>query len=215
MNARLLAAGAAIAAVLASAATAAVSADVTLRVDRFYDAGNFIWRLRFAGAISAPTPNQYVAVLGHTCGKPASTAISVAGDTTRADGSWGPVVPGTGGLPDVAIPPPATYRARWNGRFSESVTIRVPRTHWLAKLPGRRYRISVSGSEMRGRIVELQRLASGRWTLVRKARLARDRQGTFSATFAVRTRGLTMRILIPQQSTGPCYLETPTKTWRS
>jgi hypothetical protein len=220
VKSRFIAAGAVLAAVVTSAAAGAPAADVTLSVERFYDAGNFIWRLRFSGAIATPTPNEYVAILGHQCGTRASNAISVAGDTSRPDGSWGPVVPGTGGLPDVAIRPPATYRARWNGRFSEPVTIRIQMTNSVLKLPARRWRFSVYTStpkQLEGKQVELQRLASGRWVRVRRERLApvRGSYGSLAATFTIRTRRLTMRAVVPANITGPCYLETVSKQWRT
>jgi hypothetical protein len=204
------------AAIVVSTAAAAPTADVTLSVERFYDAGNFIWRLRFSGAISSPTPNEYVAILGHQCGTRASNAISVAGDTTRPDGSWGPVVPGTGGLPDVAIRPPATYRGRWNGRFSQPVTIRTPMNISVFKLPGRRYRVSVYTStpkQLQGKSIDIQRLAGGSWTRVRRVRMVPVGYGSFTATFTVRTRRLTMRAVVPANITGPCYLETVSKQW--
>lgn len=210
VRARLIAAAVAVGVALASAASAAPGADVTLRVERFYDAGNFTWRLRFSGTISPAAANVYVPVLGHRCGTPFSTAVAVAGASTRADGSW-QAEPG-----NPVIWPPATYRARWNGVLSEPVTIRIPITPvWFQKLPGRRYRVTVGVPYMRGRIVELQRLAAGRWVRVRSARLAAVRKfpGSFSATFTVRTRRLTLRILIPEASAAPCYLEATTKTW--
>lgn len=215
----LLAAGVAVVAALASTAAAAPVADVTLSVERFFDAGNRIWRLRFSGAISPAAPNTYVAVVGHRCGSPASTATSVAGDSTRADGSWGPVVPGAGGdQPSLTVWPPATYRARANGRLSEPVTIRIPMNISVVKLPGRRYRVSVATSmpkQLQGKQIDLQRLAGGTWTRVRRVRLlpVRGLYGLFAATFTVRTRRLTMRAVVPENIAGPCYLETVSKTW--
>lgn len=208
-------------AALVPAAAARPAADVRLSVERYYDAGNRIWRLRFSGAISPAAPNEYVAVVGHKCGSPASTATSVAGDSTRADGSWGPVVPGAGGdQPSLTVWPPATYRARWNDRESEPVTIRTPMNISVWKLPARRWRVSVYTStpkQLQGKQIELQRLSSGRWVRVRRARLVPDRRlyGNFVAIFTVRTRRLTMRAFVPASIAGPCYLESVSKTWRT
>ena len=209
MKSSLIAAGAALAAVVASTAAAAPTADVTLSVERFYDPACLCYKVRFSGAIASGAANEYVAVMAHSCGSPSSTAVAVAGASTGPGGSW-EVVPG-----NPVVGPPATYRARWEGRMSDPVTIRVRLNLWFEKLPGRRYRVSVYAKEMRGKLVELQRLVGGRWIRVRTARLVASRQGAISAIFTVRTRRLTMRILIPEGSAGPCYLETATKTWVS
>jgi hypothetical protein len=49
---------------------------------------------------------------------------------------------------------------------------------------------------------------------VRQARL-RARFTTFEAVFAVPTRGLTLRALVPARSAAPCYTANVTSTWRS
>jgi hypothetical protein len=219
MKSRLVVAGAVLAAVLASAAAGAPTADVRLSVDRYYDAGNRIWRVRFAGAISPAAPNEYVVVVGHRCGFPATTATSVTGDTTRADGSWGPRVPGTGGDEgSLTVWPPATYRARWKDQLSEPVTIRTAMTPSVRKVSARRWRVTVYTStpkQLQGKSIELQRLSSGRWVRIRRVRLVPSRQlfGTFEATLTIRTRRLTVRAFVPANVASPCYLESASKSW--
>jgi hypothetical protein len=208
-------------AALVPGAAAAPAADVTLSVDRYYDAGNRIWRVRFSGAISPPAANEYVVVVGHRCGAPAATATSVTGDTTRADGSWGPRVPGTGDdQGSLTVWPPAIYRARWKDQVSEPVTIRIAMTPSVRKLSGRRWRVTVYTStpkQLEGKQIELQRLSSGRWVRIRRVRLVPSRQlfGSFEATLTIRTRRLTVRAFVPANVAGPCYLEGASQSWRT
>jgi hypothetical protein len=98
-------------------------------------------------------------------------------------------------------------------RFRDSVRISV------TKLSGLSHRVSVSGDQdMKGRIIELQRLASGQWRLLRRARLVDDRITygvNSSATFTVRRRGLVLRAFIPARSAAPCYTATASEQWTS
>jgi hypothetical protein len=211
MRAALMA-GVAIVAALASSSAAAPAADVTMSVQRFYDAACRCYKLRFSGAISSGAAKEYVAVMQQRCGYRFSTAV--IGAQTRAGGAW--EVEWLGG--GVS----GTYRAQWKGRLSEPVTVRPRVPLVFTKLREQRYRVTVNMYEtlqdMSGRIVELQRLAAGGWTRVRRTRLTTDRETfgkSFSATFAVRTRGLTLRILVPDRSAAPCYVAGVTKTWVS
>lgn len=184
---------------------------VTLEVDRFYDSACYCYRLRFRGVISRRARNEYVAVTQRKCGF--NFATSVAGASTRADGSWV-------AKSSVASNSSATYWARWGRRLSKPVTVRPQMGIRLTKLRTDRYRVTVSTGEARqrmaGRFVELQRLSAGSWTLVRRARLAAERGvfGSFSATFIVRTRGL-MRIAVPGKSAAPCFTTTLSQTFVS
>jgi hypothetical protein len=186
--------------------------DVTLRLEREYDAGNRIHRLRFSGTISSGAANEYVAVLQQKCGSGSGTAI--AGASTRPGGAWeAPPVAGAGPGQDSSI-----YRARWRGRLSQPLEFRASLPVSITRLGGARYQASVrtwgTFQVMRGRIVELQRHEDGQWIQVQRARLAGS--GTyFSTTFSVRTPGLTLRVLVPAQSAGPCYVATASETWVS
>jgi hypothetical protein len=210
---RLIAAGASIVAVIASGVAAAPAADVTMNARRIYDVACRCYTLRFSGAISSRAANEYVAIMLQRCGYRFSTAVT--GVQTRAGGLW--EVEWSGG--DRMS---GTYRAQWNGHLSEPVTVRPRVPLVFAKLRRQRYRVTVNMYEtlqdMSGRLVELQRLAAGGWTRVRRTRLATDRESfgkSFSATFAVPTRGLTLRVLVPRKSAAPCYIAGVTKTWVS
>jgi hypothetical protein len=208
----LLLTGVVLVAAIASASAAAPAADVTMTAQRFYDPACRCSKLRFSGTIPSGAANEYVAVMQQRCGYGFST--SVVGAQTRAGGSW--TVDWWGGGQS------ATYRAQWNGRFSAPVTVRPPIPLAFTTLPRRRYRVTVnmyeSLQDMNGRLVELQRQAAGGWTRVRRTRFTTDRESfgkSFSATFAVPTRGLTLRILVPKKSAAPCYAAAVTKTWVS
>jgi hypothetical protein len=203
------------AAVLAAAATAALAstaggapaADVTLRVERFWSDACRCYKFRFAGAISSGVANEYVSVIQQKCGTSFST--SIAGTTTREGGFWdvesnGPVGGGT-------------FRARWNNDVSDPITLRQDLSIWITQLGGGRVRAGVNSFglplNLKGKVVELQRLSAGQWTRVRRARFSVRRPGSFSATFTVKRRGLTLRTFVPAASAAPCYAATASKPW--
>jgi hypothetical protein len=211
---RLLAAGFALAAALASAAAAAPTQSVSLEVERFFDTGCQCYKLRFSGAIPSPRANEYVTIMAQACGARSSTAFY--GASTREGGSWSAETWERGG---------ATYRALWNGRLSEPVRLRVETKMPinLYKLPRHRLRVTVhtgnSPQSMHRRFVELQRLAGGRWIRVRRERLvgygSAGYGGAYVITLKIRTRGLRMRVLVPEESAAPCFVETASKTFVS
>lgn len=212
MSGRLVAAGIAVFSVFSGAAVAAPSADVTLKVERFYEQESGVWRLRFTGVIPSGAANEYVAILHQKCGYRFSTAIG--GATTREGGFYE-------AIPRYGVPPQSgTFRARWNTHVSEPVTLRSPVRISLGKEPGRRYRVRVlADSNLSGRFVALQRLAGGRWTHVRRARLVAYGQGGYgsfyTAAFTVRKRGLRLRILVPEKAAAPCHEPAASQTFVS
>jgi hypothetical protein len=212
MRGRLTAVGLALVAALASTSAGAAPGDeqVTLEVERVYDpTGSF--RLRFEGMISSRAANEYVAVMHRRCRQKFATAV--AGATTRRGGAWDVVQSETS--PPVGS---GTLRARWKSHLSKPVIFRPPLRIFLSRLPDRRIRIAISVNEkLGGQLVELQRLAGGRWTSVRSVRLSLQRSAGFlksySAALAVRTPGLIMRVFVPAKSAGPCYRSTASQTF--
>ena len=212
MNGRLFATGVAVIAASSATAVAAPSADVTLKVERIFEQQYGLFRLRFSGAIASDAADEYVTVLHQRCGQRFSTAIG--GATTREGGSWE-------AIPRFGTPPQSgTFRALWRGQRSEPVTLRSPVRISLTKLRAGRYLVQVvADSNLRGRFVALQRLAGGRWTHVRRARLVAGGfagyAGYFEATFAVRTGGLRLRILVPAKTAAPCHEPAASQTFVS
>lgn len=200
-------------ATLASAAVSAPSqSGVTMKVERFFEQEFGVWRLRFTGVIPSAAANEYVAIMHQKCGYRFSTAIG--GATTREGGFYE-------AIPRYGVPPQSgTFRARWKGNVSEPVTVRSPVRISLGKEPGRRYRVRVlADSDLSGRFVALQRLAGGRWTHVRRARLVAYGQGGYgsfyTAAFTVRKRGLRLRILVPVKAAAPCHEPAASQTFVS
>jgi hypothetical protein len=178
-----------------------------LAVERVFGGG-----LRFSGRISSGAPNEYVAVLHQRCGSD-GLGTSVVGAQTGQGGFWEAMWGLTAG----------TFRARWmsnSGRIgtSDPVSYRGPLQLSLTRLSGFRQRVGVTGQDMSGRTVELQRLVAGQWRLVRRARLLSDIGAagqSSSATFTVQKRGLVLRAYVPAQSASPCYAATASEQWRS
>jgi hypothetical protein len=207
LTAAVLVVAVATAAALAATAGGVPAADVTLRVERFWSEACRCYKFRFAGTISSGAANEYVSVVQQKCGTSFST--SVAGTSTREGGFWevesnGPVGSGT-------------FRARWNNHLSDPVTHRQDLSIWITQLGGGRVRVGVNSFglplKLKGKFVELQRLRAGQWTRIRRARFSVRRPGSFSATFTVRTRGLTLRAFVPAESAAPCYAATASKSW--
>jgi hypothetical protein len=209
------------AATLAATAGGVPAAEVTLRVERYFDPActplpgmapspnrGGCHRLRFAGTISSGAAGEYVSVLHQRCGS-TGPGTSLVGAQTKERGAWDTFWGVTSG----------TFRARWNNNMSDPVRFRDSVRISVTKLSGFSHRVSVSGDQdMKGRIIELQRLVGGQWRLFRRARLVDDRitYGVNStATFAVRKRGLVLRAFVPAKSAAPCYLPTASEQWTS
>ena len=168
-------------------------------------------RVRFFGRISSGQAHEYVTVMAQRCGQSASTAFT--GASTDEGGEW---------HVDALQPGSGVYRARWKDQLSSPITIalRTPVQINLTKLPGKRFRVWLfAQTNLSGRFIALQRLAGGRWIHVRRARLVSNGHagsvGRFEATFAVRKRGLRLRIVVPEKTAAPCNSAATTETFRS
>jgi hypothetical protein len=200
---RLLVAAALLSAFAANAA-AAPTQDLTLQLSRSPDPVTKVERIIFSGAIPSRAAGEYVSVMYQKCGFNFSTAI--AGATTQENGVWE-------AAPSIAVAS-GVFRARWNNRLSSPVRYRSPAHVFFSRQRGRIFRVAVTAeAKLGGRFVALQRLAGGRWTHVRRIRLGID--GAYSATFAVPTRGLRLRIFVPAATAAPCYTASASQTVRS
>jgi hypothetical protein len=196
---------------LAPSSAAARANDVTLSVDRFVDQFQ-ISRLRFSGTISSGQASEYVSVMFRRCTQPSFTAIG--GATTGEGGAWEAVPVGT------PSPTSGTFRAQWKGQVSRPVTIRSPVRIFLSRARSGLHVVRVvADANLSGRFVALQRLAGGRWTHVRRARLSSYGSagfgGGFEASFRVRKRGLTLRFLVPEKTAAPCHLPAASRSFVS
>lgn len=189
-------------------AAAAPTQKVTIQGERFLSHACCGFKFRFSGAISSGTANEDVAVHGKRCGSRSSTVVARA--STREGGFWSVE---SGRLSSATN----MFQARWNGHSSQPLIFREPAAMSFYRQSRRRWGITVfSSRNLQGRFVELQRLAAGTWTRVRRLRLVpTPRKKGFYAIFPVRRRGLTLRIFVPEETAAPCYNPTATKTFYS
>lgn len=189
---------------------------VTIRVRLYRDPGTRTRELDITGTIASGAAGETVDVQLKECGPNYRFYRVVAGATTVEGGGWRFE---TNAPPRyISLPINAYFRARWRGSLSEPVLVRVPisaSASWNARR--RLARITVdtwlSGQNLRGRVVELQRKLEGtdQWTRVRRARLGRVvRNGypggyVYVARFSVPTRGLTLRAFVPDATGAPCF----------
>lgn len=209
--------GVALALLAAAALASSVGArpqTVTLSVQRFFHQQTQLHQFHFSGAVSSGKSGELVTVLLKKCGQRFET--SVAGTTTRENGLWGagpsiPIQAGSG-----------TYRARWKRDFSPPVTMRPPIGVEAERRKGGKIRVTVTAWEtpqnLRGAVVLLERLKAGKWSEVRRARLAPVEAGywpAFAATFTYRVRGAVLRAAVPAKTAGKCFKPGATKKWTS
>jgi len=74
---------------------------------------------------------------------------------------------------------------------------------------------SFSGQKMTGLAAQLQSKAAEGWARVSTGHFRRVRGHQYEARFRVRTRGLTLRAVIPASSAKRCYRATTTSSARS
>ena len=222
---RLAALAAAAAAVFVTPALAVFAADVTIQARLFIQESSASRQVELTGAVANADAGETVEILAKDCGPNHRFYRVVAGVKTVTGGRWRIVsnAPPT----YVQLPTNAYFRARWRGTQSEPALVRVPAfvsVAWRPRL--RRADVSVStgqsGQNIRRRVVELQRKVAGtsQWVRVRRARLGRGTyEGffgqVFKARFSVPTRGLTLRVLVPDESGAPCFAAGFSQEFRS
>jgi hypothetical protein len=176
---------------------------VTLTVFRTFDKPTRQFRLRFSGMVAGSAAGEDVTVMQQRCGYSFSTAV--AGAQTLQGGFWEADPPD-----NSVIALSATFRARWRDAQSDPVTIRPAIPVFLVPIGKGRltFRTTLGGAsqDMRGRLVVLERLRAGRWTVVRRQRLTVDRVlfSGYVTTFRVPTRW-TVRARVPATSAAPCF----------
>jgi hypothetical protein len=181
------------------------SGDPTLTARRYEIGGTT--RVDLAGRIPNERAGEYVEILERECGTEHFRIAS--GASTEQGGFWT--------KNELFFFTTVTYVARWNGRLSDEVTLRSPLYVLPFPLKNRRWRIMVNTrlQSMVGKTVVLQRKTQGdTWVRVRTARLRHGGSfGTFQAVVRIPTRGLTMRVLVPQASARPCHDAVVSPSW--
>jgi hypothetical protein len=162
---------------------------------------------RFSGRIESGAEGELVTVLGKACPRDAET--SVAGATTLNGGVWEAEA--------TSQRTAMTYRARWDGRFSEPVKVWAPIFVNAGRVGPRSVIVFVDTApafqNLNRKFVQLQRFDrdTGRWVLYRRARLRPNRSAglfpfNYKTTFTKLARGITVRVLVPRKTAAPCYL---------
>jgi len=198
---------------------------VTLDVGQYVNA-NRVRVLVFQGTISSRAGGEYVEILGRYCG--ASGDRLITGTQTRGGGAWRIENPNSEPPYNwTAVYSGTTFRARWERTYSEPYTWLLPAQPRVAKVSGTRTWVAhVSPATptgqvpLKGKTIELQRRTAGGWVTMQRARLAYKpslKWGAFNyeARFKIPTRGLTLRVHLPQGSAAPCYLPGSSATFRS
>ena len=211
----------------ALASSAEIADEVTIRVREYVDPGTRTREVELTGVVASREAGETVDVLVKECGPNYRHYRVAAGAKTVAGGSWRVATNEASNYGIVQFPVNSYFRARWRGHLSSPVLNQVPAYAAVAWRPRlRRADVTVSsgqtGQNLRGRFVELQRKVPGTdaWVRVRRARLGR---GTFEryvgqqfkTRFSVRTRGLTLRVLVPPETGAPCFSVGVSQTWRS
>lgn len=182
-------------------------APVTLEVRTLEFPSGALPRHLFSGHIASGDTGELVTVLAKAC--PRNSETSVAGATTSAGGAW----EAEAGSQRTAI----TYRARWEGRFSEPVKVWSPIFINAARSGPRSVIVFVDTSpafqNINRKFVQLQRFdrTTRQWNFYKRARLRRHTGAgvfpfNYTTTFTRVARGLTVRVFVPRKTAAPCYL---------
>ena len=136
---------------------------VTLQLDTYKNA-NGVRVLVFSGAVANPEPGQDVEIVAEDCGVRGNRLFSA----TKTVGGGAFHVENPTGAPTYASTPWSsgiTFRARWNGRLSEPMEVRLPAPLYAVKVRARTWKVYFNPQDSRtraaGKVVELQRFTGG------------------------------------------------------
>jgi hypothetical protein len=162
--------------------------------------------LILSGTIPSGAQGESVIVEAKDCG--ASFYRVFGGATSASGGAWS-----YRGWMRVNT----SFRARWRGAVSEPTLVRLRLWPFIERRAGTRIFVAsvFSSTRMDGGIVRLERFTAGGWVLVRTAKLRSERFGIAEARFRIRTRGLQLRVVLPEASAKPCYAAGASEIFRS
>ena len=147
---------------------------------RKYKAGA-TWRIDLSGRIPSDKAGEPVEILERECG---SEHFRIASGASTVAGGF------------------------WNGRLSDELVLRSAVFVNAFRIRGRQFtaRVGTRLQSMARKTVVLQRRThADTWVRVRTLRLRQDGFGSFRVDFRVPTRGLRLRVLVPQESARPCH----------
>jgi hypothetical protein len=168
------------------------------------------------GAIPSARPGESVQIEANECGE-SGLFHELAGVRTEAQGVWSLLIPGNPPLSPVTkyIDTKTIYRARWNGRYSETVTVYARPYLEMRQLlvkknkPGKRlFGISVGGRGMkyRKKIFVERRVRTNDWRPVATVRVS----GGLGIVWVRASRGWVVRARLPEAEAAPCFIGAAT-----
>jgi hypothetical protein len=194
------------------AAAPAAAPPITMTMDSQRNV-NGILVLTFSGTVPSAKAGQIIYIENRSCAP--GSFYRVLGTThTAAGGSWRAATDGAKGALfwswkwDVGH-----FRARWRGSYTTPIMFRWPLVSAgiTPAQRGRVFSVQINTWDTRqnlaGKLIDLQRkTAQGDWVRVRRVKFARGvRPYDYVARFRVATRGLTLRLLVPEPTARPCY----------
>jgi hypothetical protein len=148
-----------------------------------------------SGTVSGASTGVQVTVLAQPFG--AGSFTTVATVITGGGGAWTYLARPTIGT---------SYQASANGGTSSSVAIGVQPAVSLQLITGARFSTRVTAkSSFAGKLVQFQRLSSGRWVTLKQTRLNSRSAAIFPATLLPKGRS-TIRVAMSVNQAGPGYL---------
>jgi hypothetical protein len=145
---------------------------------------------------------------------------------TTVGGGWRLQNPPDNGIqPAFTWESGATFRARWNGRLSNPVTLRLPAQMWVKKVGRRAWKVHVFAGRLgsvafAGKTIQLQRADGSGWATIQRSQLVHRPTfnlgaGNYEAVFRTRKRWVRLRAFLPAASAAPCHLATASLPWRT
>lgn len=171
-----------------------------------------------SGRLPTDAAGEKVTIFGKECAYRFYRQIT--GTQSLRGGTWEATVGGSYGRSgDFATG--MTYRARWRTRWSVPWTFRMRKHPRVQRLSGDRFRVLVGAEpaeNLNRKSIVLQRATGSGWVTFRTGRLRlvpATRGREYSATFVVRTNGMTLRALVPLKTARPCYNPGASENFRT
>ena len=196
--------GVLVTAVAASSATPPVT---ITSARQFFDHDVSVAKTIVSGALANGAGGESIEIRARHCGTPGARIVGIA--QTAAGGTWTETVDWGGS---------AYFRARWKSQDSAPFLVRTPLKPVIWSRRGALFaKVITPDRRVRGRKVVLQRETTAGWIRVQSARLVVEPRAVWSyiARFVVRTRGQTLRVLIPSETARPCHFAAISEEWHS
>lgn len=208
-----------------SSSTATQADSVTLSFRQYLNSARTVV-MAWSGQVSSGAAGEDVEILARECRT--SGFRQLLATKTDPGGSYlvenPPATPSTT-FTYVEVKSGMTFRARWRSELSAPITWRRHLVPEVVEMSANRWKVRVNPQpvymNLAGKLVDLQRLRSGKWVRYKRARLVSKPNYEYGgatnhiAIFEVPTRALTLRAFLPTKSVSPCFFGGPSTQWRS